>query len=56
MINTIKYLFHFLENPTYYYKANKTYIYFDQKLNHYGLEVHRFGWQTKSLHGCITLQ
>ena len=23
------------------------------KLNHYGLKVHRFGWQTESLHGCM---
>jgi hypothetical protein len=26
---------------------------FDQ-LNHYGLKVHRFGWQTESLQGCNT--
>ncbi len=24
------------------------------KLNHYRLEIHRFGWHTKGLHGCKT--
>jgi hypothetical protein len=27
---------------------------YSYKLNHYGLKVHRFGWQTESLQDCNT--